>query len=127
MISDDDKLVQMFEMQESYMRLLAKIRSDFPQEWPIEPSVKANQLEMRDLIFNSMGELFEMIQELKNSKKHRQTEVKDMDRDKFLEEAVDAFKFFLEVMILVGVTPDEFFGAYVKKDQTNIERIKRGY
>ena len=116
----------MFDLQERFMRRLADIDHSFP-EWPLDISKKQSQLECRDLAFNSMGELFEAVQELKNSKKHRQTDVSEFDRQKFLEELVDAFKYFLEILIFVGITPDEFFEAYCKKDAVINKRIDESY
>ena len=43
--------------------------------------------------------------------------IKEIDRDEFLEEVVDAFNYFLSMMVLVGVDSDEFYNAYVKKDK----------
>ena len=74
-----------------------------------------------------MGELFEAVQELKNSKTHRMSEISEFDRDKFLEELVDAFKYFLEILIFVGVTPEEFFSAYKQKDEVLHKRIDENY
>jgi hypothetical protein len=122
-----DRLDKFFAMQEAFMHELAKRQHDFPKTWPLDLTSKASQIECRDLVFNSMGELFEIVQELKNSKKHRATEVKDLDRPKLIEEAVDAFKFFLELLIFIGVTPKEFFDAYCAKDAINHERLKTGY
>lgn len=122
-----DKLEKMFDMQDAFMRCLAEKHPDYPQEWPFDITKKDNQLECKKLAFDSMGELFEAVQELKNSKKHRLTDITEFDRDKFLEELVDAFKYFLEILIFAGVTPHEFFEAYEKKDVIINERVKLGY
>lgn len=125
--SKRDKLDQAFEMQEAYMKRLSDRQPGFPKKWPLDLSQKSNQIECRDLVFNSMGELFEVIQELKNSKKHRETEIPDLNREKLIEESVDAFKYFLEMLIFIGVTPSEFFEAYAKKDDINHRRLDQKY
>ena len=122
-----DKLDQMFQMQDDFMRRLARTQSDFPQEWPLDLNQKVNQIECKHLIGDIAQELSEIVRELKNSKKHRQTEVKDLDQSKLVEEAVDAFKFFLELLIFMGVTPDEFYGAYCAKDAVINARIDEKY
>ena len=122
-----DRLTTVFTMQEAFMRRLASSNDSFPKEWPLDMSLKASQVEVRDIIYHSMGELFEIVQELKNSKKHRTTEIKELDRSKLVYESVDAFKLLLEALILIGVTPDEFFEAYVIKDKLINERIDQKY
>lgn len=122
-----DMLQEMFRMQEAFMRRLAEDHPDYPQSWPLDISKKESQLECRKLSFDSMGELFEAVQELKNSKKHRLTDISDFDRPKFLEELVDAHKYFLEILIFVGITPDEFYDAYCKKDRILHQRLDDKY
>jgi hypothetical protein len=72
-------------------------------------------------------EMFEALQELKNAKSHRQTDVPELDREAFLEENVDALKYFFTTLMLVGITPDELFAAYVKKHQKICKRLQEGY
>ena len=125
-VEERNKLKAMFLMQEAFMKRLANADESFPK-WPLDITKKKSQQECRDLAFNSMGELFEAVQELKNSKKHRQTEIPEFDRQKFVEELVDAFKYFLEILIFVGVSPQEFFDAYCEKDAIINKRIDDSY
>lgn len=122
-----DKLDEMFKMQSTFMERLASIQDGFPKSWPLDLTQKKSQIECKDVVFNAMQELFEAVRELKNSKKHRQTDVDDFDREKFGEECVDAFKFFLELLIFVGITPDEFFQMYMKKDAEIHRRLDEKY
>lgn len=123
-----DRLNRVFEMQEAFMRVLQRRDGlEAMPEWPIDITKKSNQQVCRNLAFFSMQELFEAVQHLKNSKSHRKTEIKEFDREAFLEELVDAFKLFLEILIFVGITPDEFYDAYVKKDAIIHDRIANGY
>lgn len=123
----NDKLEKMFEMQEAFMQRLKSIQDGFPQQWPLDLRTKQAQIDCKNVVFDSMQELFEAIRELKNSKKHRQTELNEFDRAKFGEECVDAFKFFLELLIFVGITPDELFDMYCKKDAAIHRRIDERY
>jgi hypothetical protein len=122
-----DKLDEMFKLQDAFMKRLADIHDGFPSNWPLDLTQKKNQIECKDLVFNSMQELFEAVCELKNSKKHRQTDVKECDRTRFCEECVDAFKFFLELLIFVGITPDEFYQSYCEKDRVINQRLDEKY
>lgn len=120
-----DKLGDMFEQQEKFMRLLQEKRN-FP-DFPVDLSSKKGQQLVRDISYHCMDELFESRQHLKNSKSHRITEIKDIDREAYIEELVDALHLFFEVCIASGISVDELYDAYMKKGQTNFSRIENGY
>ena len=67
------------------------------------------------------------LQHLKNWKPHRDTEVHEFDKDEFLEEVVDAFNYFMSVLVLTDVGADELYDAYCKKDQIIHNRLDEGY
>ena len=121
-----DKLEEMFRLREGFMRHLQEVKGDVPP-WPSELAKKDVQLFIKDVIYHSQEELFEALRELKNAKSHRQTDVPEFDREHFLEEMVDAYNLFLEALVLVGITPEEFFRAYVEKDKVIHARLSSGY
>ena len=47
--------------------------------------------------------------------------------DSFLEEYVDAFNYFLSVLVMLGVSAEEFFEAYEHKDRVIHDRLKKDY
>lgn len=118
-------LNKMFEQQEEFMLLLKQHRN-FPS-WPIDIKSKAGQQLCREIVFSSVEEYFEALQHLKNWKSHRVTEVKKIQKDKFLEELCDMLHYFIELLIVVGIRPDELYDAYMKKGKINEERIKGNY
>jgi len=121
----NDKLRSMFKQQESFMKLLKEYRN-FP-DWPTDITTKKGQQFCREIVFNSIEEYFEALQHLKNWKTHRLTEVKNIQKDKFLEELCDMLHYFVELVIIVGITPDELYDAYIAKGKVNETRIKNGY
>lgn len=123
----EDRLTRMLEMREHFMRELAANRPGVLQKWPVDITSKDGQQAIRDNVLKGVEEMFEALQHLKNWKPHRASEVKDFDQDAFLEEYVDAFNFFLAVPIMLGISADELFEAYLKKDVVIHDRIKRGY
>jgi len=123
----EDRLTRMLEMREHFMKELAANRPGVLQKWPVDITSKDGQQAIRDNVLKGVEEMFEALQHLKNWKPHRASEVKDFDQDAFLEEYVDAFNFFLAVPIMLGISADELFEAYLKKDVVIHERIKRGY
>ncbi len=122
-----DKLDQMFELRKDFMTALQKQVPDVYPEMPVDLTNKATQQHLRDLALRGVEEVFEAVQELKNAKSHRQTEIRDFDRAAFKEEMVDSFNYFLSLLIIMGVTPDELFEAYVNKDRIIHDRIKSKY
>tara|TARA_Y100000310_G_C20667989_1_gene808676 strand:+ start:1841 stop:2215 length:375 start_codon:yes stop_codon:yes gene_type:complete len=122
-----DRLTELFEMRERFMHALrAKIEEAHPA-WPLDLGEKKSQQFCRDMAVRGVEEVFEAVQLLKNWKPHRQTEVPEFDREKFLEEMVDSFNYFFSLIILAGFTADEFYEMYHKKDKIIHERLKTGY
>lgn len=120
-----DRLVDMWEQQMAFMKLLQKERN-FP-EFPVDISSKPGQKFLREVTHLMLDELFEANQHLKNSKSHRVTQVPDVDRASYVEELADSFHYFIELLISSGVSLDEFYDSYMKKGEINIKRIKNGY
>lgn len=116
-----DLLRDMFERRKTFMRALDG-KAD-----PIDLSVKKNQRHLRDIALRGVEEVFEALQLLKNWKPHRKTEIPEFDREKFLEEWVDAFNYFFTVLILAGFEVDDLYDKYVWKDCVIHDRLKSGY
>jgi len=117
----------MFELRKAFMAALQKQVPDVYPEMPVDLTNKSTQQHLRDLALRGVEEVFEAVQELKNAKSHRQTEIRDFNRSAFKEEMVDSFNYFLSLLIIMGVTPDELFEAYVNKDKIIHDRIKSKY
>ena len=122
-----DKLNEMFELQQQFMHMLCDRFEGYYPTWPLDVTKKESQTLLRDVTLKGVEEMFEALQELKNAKSHRQTDVPDLDREAFLEENVDAMKYFFTTLMLVGITPDELHAAYVKKHQKICKRLQEGY
>ena len=122
-----DRLSEIFERRESFM---IKLRENMPGSspcWPVDLSLKENQQHVRDMALRGVEEMFEALQHLKNWKPHRQTEIKDFDREEFLEEIVDAFNYFLSILVLTGFSDEDLMSAYRKKDEIINGRLETGY
>ena len=127
MPTSTDKLEEMFELREEFMQLLCGRFEGYYPQWPIDVTKKESQILLRDVTLKGVEEMFEALQELKNAKSHRQTEVPHLDREAFLEEIVDAMKYFFTTLKLVGVTPEELRSAYLKKHEKICDRLRDGY
>ena len=120
-----DQLQEMWEQQESFMKLLQQARN-FP-EFPTDITSKKGQQFLEGISFHLMKELFEAGQHLKNSKSHRATEIKEVDREAYKEELVDVLHLFFEICIAAGISREELFAAYIQKGEVNFDRIRNGY
>ena len=123
----EDKLNQIFKMRNIFMLMLQDKFPDAYPEWPVDLSTKKAQITCRETALKGVEEMFEALQHLKNWKPHRKTEMPEINREEFLEEIVDAFNYFLSLIILIGVDVEEFYGAFLKKDEIIRSRLKEGY
>ena len=111
-----DKLDKMFSLREGFMN---KLKDNVPgshPEWPLDLCNKSDQQFCRDMALRGVEEMFEALQHLKNWKPHRVTEISGFDREKFLEEMVDAFNYFFSLLIMTGFSSDDLFREYTRKD-----------
>ena len=122
-----DKLESMFSLRERFMRAIQESHPEIYPEWPVDVSKKKNQQILRDTALKGVEEMFEALQHLKNWKPHRDTENPEFDREEFLEEVVDAFNYFLSLLVLTGVTAEELYNAYAKKDEIIHDRLRNNY
>tara|TARA_B100000242_G_scaffold287096_1_gene253464 strand:+ start:335 stop:706 length:372 start_codon:yes stop_codon:yes gene_type:complete len=122
-----DKLDQMFKLRELFMESMKEAKPGIYPDWPVDIKQKENQQLLRDTALKGVEEMFEALGHLKNWKPHRNTEIEEFDRDEFLEEIVDAFNYFLSILVLTGVTSEELFATYVKKDDIIHKRLQTGY
>ena len=122
-----DRLKEIFTLREDFMRTLREGKPHTSPAWPVDLSDKMAQQHIRDIALRGVEEMFEALQHLKNWKPHRTTEVKEFNKEEFLEEIVDAFNYFFSLLILVGFDDEDLFEAYKKKDAIIHARIGSGY
>lgn len=124
---NNDMLKEMFDLRQKFMIEMKEANSSIYPEWPVDLTDKASQQVLRDTALKGVEEMFEALQHLKNWKPHKQTEVKEFNREEFLEEVVDAFNYFFSLLVLTGVDANELFDAYIKKDTIIHDRLRTGY
>lgn len=73
----------------------------------------------------AIEELIEAIREL-NTKKWKQTR-KNVNREKVLEEIVDATKFLNQAILRLGFNANDYYELHKKKSQINRDRQKNNY
>lgn len=119
-----DKLNDIFERQSSTMQALRQ--ADRLPEWPVDLTTKPGQRQIKELMFESIGELMEASYILKN-KVHRISDDRSVDLDHFKEELGDALAYFVEICIFSGISPEELYREYCRKQAIVLKRIEEGY
>ena len=119
-----DMFEDMFERQRKFMELLKD--HDKCPEFPIDITGKAGQRLIRENLLNMIEELMEASFCLRN-KMHRLTDVRVLDFDHYKEELGDAFAFFMEVCLLSGITPQDMYEEYCRKNAVVTKRVEDGY
>jgi len=121
-----DSLHEMFYLREEFMNALNESSGIYPS-WPLDVTKKESQQVLRESVLRGVEEIFEALQELKNSKPHRKTEITQFNKSAFIEENVDALNYFFTALILVGVTPDDLLESYKEKHKVIMKRLEDGY
>lgn len=120
----EDKLKDIFARQEEFMELLRQ--ADKMPEWPVDLTTKPGQRLIKETIFNLCEELFEASFTLKN-RMHRVTDAREIDYNHYREELGDALAYFIEVCIMSGISPEELYEEYCRKNAIVKERLQKGY
>lgn len=79
-----------------------------------------------DMLNSAIHEISEAVQVLKNWKAWKQTEM-EADSTHFKEELIDAVHFMVEAMILSGMTAEDVYEIYTKKNKVNQFRQRTNY
>ena len=119
-----DKWNRMWAKQEEFMDLLEE--NDILPPWPIDPTTKQSQRMLKEIAGEMHGELWEATYTLKN-KAHRLTDDQSFDRAHYVEELGDVLAYFMELCIMSGISPDEMYDEYVRKNGIVKERFEDGY
>ena len=123
----DDLLVDIFRMQEKLMKRYQSETTEELPDWPLELTCKSDQRFCRDMISRMQDELFEAKFHLRRAKEHRNVDCGDLDFDALTEELVDSLHYFVEVMILLGVSPHQLYDLYNNKNSKNHKRIDKEF
>jgi dimeric dUTPase (all-alpha-NTP-PPase superfamily) len=116
-----DRLEEMMELQDKLQRRYNNGRSprDFmgelsPERWAY----------VKEMVLATENELHEALRE---TPWKSWSQSMHFDRDAFRDELVDAFHFFMNLLLSADITADEFFNAYLRKNNVNHGRIDDGY
>ena len=116
-MSDSDKLSEMFRMQEELNR---RIGVDDFSTMPEEEQTK--------WILNYCRAMTQEIAELTDSVPWKWwAKYQEFDQQNARVEVVDLFHFLISAAQVLGMSADDVFEAYCKKNKVNFERQESGY
>lgn len=126
---DGDRLANIFGRQTDLMNKYHEIEKGNGllqyEGVPVDLHDRAGQARIRELIRRTTDELSEASHCLKNSpwkKSHVLT-----DENHFMEEIADAFHFFIELCISIGLDSESLHRLYFKKSEVNKFRQESNY
>lgn len=119
-----DKLDRAFIKQREFMDMLLE-HDKFP-EYPVDLKTKPGQRFVKECAFNLIEELMEASFTLKN-RQHKLSDDTELDFAHFVEELGDAFAYFIEICHLCGISADDLYNEYSRKNQIVKERLQSGY
>lgn len=119
-----DKLDKVFMLQRTFMDMLRE--HDRIPEYPLDLETKAAQRLIKETVWNLVEELAEASYTLKN-RMHRLTDARELDFEHYKEELGDAFAYLLEICILSGISAQDLYDEYSRKNAVVKERLSKGY
>jgi NTP pyrophosphatase (non-canonical NTP hydrolase) len=119
-----DKLDKVFVKQREFVDMLVE-HDKFP-EYPVDLTTKPSQRLAKEIILNLIEELMEASFTLKN-RQHKLTDDRELDFEHYREELGDAFAYFIELCLISGISADDLYNEYARKNQIVKQRLADGY
>ena len=119
-----DSLAKAFLKQKEFMDML--VEHDKMPEYPVDLTSKPGQRLIKECVWNMVEELAEASFTLKN-RVHKLSDDRELDFAHYKEELGDAFAYFLEICILSGITADDLYNEYSRKNHIVKGRLTSGY
>lgn len=116
-----DKLTEMLWLQERLQRRY------YGGAAPNELSFNSRINYIKDMMLATTDELHEALRETPWKPWSKTTEWSPEARNAYVDELVDAWHFFMNLMLVAGVTADELHTRYLRKNNINHGRIEDGY
>jgi len=126
----EDRLDAIFqrqtELEKKYREIEGKaLPCVVPDEVPVPVNSYLGQHQIKEQIFRTIIELAEAADCMKN-KPWKQT-MMETDVTHMKEEMADAFHFFIQTCILMGIDAEELYNLYFKKSEVNKFRQRSQY
>jgi dimeric dUTPase (all-alpha-NTP-PPase superfamily) len=117
-----DRLEEMLKMQEA---LQTKYNGG---ERPGDMVGVARMNYVRTMVLATEDELHEALRETQwKPWSHHDGDRDNINRPAFLAEMIDAWHFYMNLLLVANITADEFFNEYLRKNGINHDREDNGY
>ena len=114
-------LREMFNIQKTFTKDMEKRVNNIDID-DLSYSERCNIL--KDYSYSTIEEVVEFVRKLE-TKRHKRKVRTDFDHEKTLDELVDVFKFWMNLIIISGFTIDEFIAQWEKKTKIVSDRLKK--
>lgn len=109
----NDKFQEIFKTQQDFLRKVLQQKHNVD----LDTISKEDRIHWtKEMILSSSKEIHELL-DILQWKTHRYQSNEDMNIDNFTEQAIDAFKYLLNVCILNGIDADQFTTKYTEKSK----------
>lgn len=115
-----DRLEEMLKMQ-------AELQLKYSGVYPTELSGDERKDFIRTMVLACTDELHEALREAPWKPWSKHTEWTFEENDRFKDELVDAWHFMMNLILVSGMSADEFFERYLRKNGINHDREDGGY
>lgn len=119
-----DKFDKAFTLQREFMDML--VEHDKMPEYPVDLTSKPGQRLIKECVWNMVEELAEASYTLKN-RQHKLSDDRELDFAHYKEEIGDAFAYLIEICHLSGITAEDLYIEYARKNHIVKNRLKTGY
>lgn len=119
-----DKLDKSFALQREFMDML--VEHDKMPEYPVDLTSKPGQRLIKECVWNMVEELAEASYTLKN-RQHKLSDDRELDFAHYKEELGDAFAYLIEICHLSGISAEDLYEEYSRKNQIVRRRLQEGY
>lgn len=122
----DDEYFHKVDRLEEMLRLQAKLQERYTGAHPRHLTNDDLKDYVRTMVLATTDELHEALREMP-WKPWSATVFTSEKEDRYKDELVDAFHFFMNLMLVVNMSADELFTRYLRKNDVNHGRIDGDY
>lgn len=112
---------------EEMLKLQAELQERYNGVEPIDLEGDARKDYVRTMVLACTDELHEALREVPWKPWSKNILWDGIGTDNFKLELVDAWHFFMNLMLVSGMTADELFSEYLRKNKINHGRVDDGY
>lgn len=115
----NDRLQVMYESQREFQRIVPPS--------PVDPAERTPEEQMQYILVQAMGLIHEITEAMNETGWKPWASSNHINVENYKKELIDAWHFFLNLMFVVDMTPEELFQGYFQKQNVNRKRVENNY